>query len=358
LGKLLQTGLKINFERNNKVIEKPRILLTGCAGYVGGAFLMQAIAKGYHVRCIEKLIYGGQHISGLIYHPKVEFFYGDIRDKDFINNALDGIDTVVHLAAIVGDLPCQVAPKLSVQINFNATKQLALEAKKKGVKRFIFASTCSNYGVTDHSVPADEDCKLKPVSLYSETKVDCERFLHSISDDKFHVTSLRFATAHGLSFRTRFDLTVNSFAYQAITEHEIIVFAADLWRPFIHVSDMANILFLIIEADEEKISGEIFNAGSNAQNYTKRETVMILKELCPDLKVKFVTKEDDKRSYRVDFTKIETKLGFVPSKTVRDGFAEVINALRDGILTADDYDGNKLEALKVFYAEQEKILTY
>jgi len=336
---------------------KPRILLTGCAGYVGGAFLMQAIAKGYHVRCIETLIYGGQHISGLIFHPNVEFIYGDIRNEDFINDALDGIDIVVHLAAIVGDIPCQVAPKLTVQINFNATKSLALVARKKGVKRFIFASTCSNYGITNSSVPANENCRLNPVSLYAETKVDCERFLHSISDDKFHVTSLRFATAHGLSFRTRFDLTVNSFAYQAVTEHELIVFAADLWRPFIHVLDMSNVLFLTLEAEEERVSGEIFNAGSNVENYTKREIVMILKELCPDLGIKFVTKEDDKRSYRVDFTKIETELGFMPSKTVRDGYVEIISALHDGILTSNDYNGNKLETLKIFFAEKEKMLT-
>jgi len=333
---------------------KPRILLTGGAGYVGGAFLMHALSKGYQIRCIEKMIYGGRHISGLLYNPNVEFIYGDIRDKELIRNALNNIDIVVHLAAIVGDLPCQVAPKTSVSINFQSTKQLALEAKKREVKRFIFGSTCSNYGITDHSVPADENSKLNPVSLYAETKIDCERFLKNISDDKFHTTSLRYGTAYGISFRTRFDLTVNSFAYEAMTDNEIVVFAADQWRPYIHVFDMARILNMVIEADEEKISGEIFNAGSNQENYTKRQIVMMLKELLPDLKTKFITKDDDKRSYRVDFTKIENTLGFRPTKTVRDGYIELINAFKNNILTAEDYHANKLETLKKFYADHEK----
>ena len=117
---------------------------------------------------------------------------------------------------------------------------------------------------------------------------------------------------------------------------------------------MSKILFLVIEADEEKISGEIFNAGSKAENYTKRQIVMILKELLPDLKTKFVTKKDDKRSYRVDFTKIERILGFQPSKTVRDGYVELIDAFKNRILTSEDYHANKLEALKEFYADYEK----
>lgn len=337
---------------------KPKkILLTGCAGYVGGAFLLQAIQRGYQVRCIDRLVYGGQHISGLIYHPNVEFMYGDIRDQELINRALEGVDAVVHLAAIVGDLPCQVAPKSTVQINFKATRDLALAAKKKGVERFIFASTCSNYGITDPSIPADENNKLNPVSLYAESKIDCERFLMEIGDENFHTTALRFATAYGISFRTRFDLTVNSFAYEALKSDEIVVFAADLWRPYIHVSDMGCIMLTVIEVEAGKISNEIFNAGCNKENYTKREVVMILKDLLPDLKTKFITKEDDTRSYRVDFTKIETTLGFKPLKTVRDGFIELIDSFRKGILTADDYNGNKLETLKKFYAEQESVLS-
>lgn len=333
--------------------KRARILLTGCGGYVGGAFLMKAVSDGYRVRCIERLIYGGKHISGLVYNEGVEFIYGDIRDKELISHAMEDIDVVVHLAAIVGDLPCQAAPRTTVSINFQSTRQLALEAKEKGVKRFIFGSTCSNYGITDPSVPADENSQLNPVSLYAETKIDCERFLQSISDDMFHTTSLRFATAYGVSFRTRFDLLVNSFVYEALTDNEIVVFAADQWRPYIHVMDMARILLMVIEAEPYKISGEIFNAGSNRENYTKRQIVMILKELLPEVRTKFITKDNDKRSYRVDFTKIEKVLGFEPTKTVKDGYIELIDAFRNGILTSADYNANKLETLQKFYAKHE-----
>lgn len=336
--------------------KKPTILLTGCAGYVGGAFLLEALRKGYKIRCIDRLIYGGKHISGIIYHPDLEFICGDVRDRKLIKKALKDIDVVVHLAAIVGDLPCQVAPVSSVQINFKATRNLAVEAKKQGVKRFIFASTCSNYGIVDAAVPADEDSKLNPVSIYAETKIDCERFLQSISDNTFHTTSLRFGTAYGISFRTRFDLTVNSFAYEAFTQNEIIVFAADLWRPYIHVGDMAKVIILMIEAKEDKISGEIFNAGTNNENYTKRGMVNILKLLMPDLKISFVTKVDDKRDYKVDFTKLEKRFGFKPTKTVKDGFIELIHAFYNGVLTPEDYHANKLETLKEFFAEQESKL--
>lgn len=333
--------------------EKARILLTGCGGYVGGSFLLRAINSGYKVRCVDTLIYGGKHLSGLVYHPNVEFLYGDLRDEKVISSSLRDIDVVVHLAAIVGDLPCQAAPKTTVEINFIATKNLALEAKKRGVERFIFGSTCSNYGIVDPTVPADENADLNPVSLYAETKIDCERYLQKLSDQSFHTTSLRFGTAYGISFRTRFDLTVNSFAYEALTNNEIVVFAADQWRPYIHVDDMANILLLTIKADKENISGEIFNAGSGAENYTKRQMVMILKGLLPDLKLKFVTKEDDKRSYKVNFTKIEERLGFKPVKTVKDGYIELIDAFKNGVLTSQDYHANKLETLKEFYADYE-----
>ena len=226
--------------------KKTLILVTGGAGYVGSTFIRDALASGYRVRCLDILIYGGKSITGFINHPAFEMIKGDIRNKNDVIKALEGVAAVVHLAAIVGDLPCQAAPRSAYQINFEGTQLLADIAKKNRISRLIFASTCSNYGVADTTKPADETSHLNPVSLYAETKIDCEKYLLDLSDDYFHPISLRFATAFGVSFRTRFDLLINSFAYEALTEKKLTVFAAKTWRPYIHVADMSNLILLAL----------------------------------------------------------------------------------------------------------------
>ena len=336
---------------------KPIILITGGAGYVGSNLIRDALASGYSVRCLDILVYGGRSVVGLVNHPDFELIKGDVRKKDDIELALEGVDAVVHLAAIVGDLQCQAAPKSSYQINFQGTQLLAEAAKKKGIKRFVFASTCSNYGIADTNVPADEKRELNPVSLYAELKIDCENYLLSLKDDSFHPTMLRYGTAFGVSFRTRFDLLVNSFVFEALNTNKIAVFSANMWRPYVHVADMSLIALKIIEAPIEYVSGEIFNAGFNSQNYTKEEIVKMIVEAMPDIKVSYVSDIDDKRNYRVDFTKLEQKIGLTPSRMVKDGINELIFCFKNSILTESDYESNNLNYLKKFYGEQESRLT-
>lgn len=335
------------------VNKKPLLLITGGAGYVGSNLVRDALNNGYRVRCLDLLIYGGRAIVGLINHPDFQLIKGDVRDKNIVENALDGVDAIVHLAAIVGDLPCQAAPKSAYQINFLGTRLLADIARKKKIGRFIFASTCSSYGITDTIVPADERRTLNPVSLYAETKVDCENYLLSLMDETFHPTCLRYGTAFGVSFRTRFDLVVNSFAYEALTKNELLVFAAKTWRPYVHVGDMCEIITLVLSKPIEMVSGEVFNAGSNSQNYTKEAIVNMFLEVIPSLKVDYPSDVDDKRDYRVDFSKLEKKLGFQPTRTVKRGIEELVFCFSNGILTAADYEGNNLEHLKKFFADQE-----
>ena len=149
--------------------------------------------------------------------------------------------------------------------------------QKNGISRFIFASTCSNYGIIDPNKPANETNELNPVSLYAETKIDCEKYILSLATDKFHPTSLRFGTAFGISFRTRFDLLINSFVYESLHDGEIVVFGANMWRPYIHVSEMSTIMLKILTSEEKLISKQIFNAESS-ENFTKEQVVnMILK---------------------------------------------------------------------------------
>ena len=336
---------------------RPLLLITGGAGYVGSNLIREAIFNGYRVRCLDKLLYGGKSIVGLINHPDFELICGDVRDVNTVKSCLEDVDAVVHLAAIVGDKPCAAAPKSSCQINFQGTALLAENVKKKKIKRFVMASTCSNYGVSDTTVPADESRALNPVSLYAETKVDCENFLKSIANETFCPVMLRFGTAYGISFRTRFDLLVNSFAYEALTTNEIVVFGANSWRPYVHVHDMSRIMLTMLDAPLEKIGGEIFNAGSNEQNRQKWEVVEIIKSLMPNIKSSCSQSIDDKRSYRVDFTKLESAFGFKPSRTITDGFNEIFFCFNNGILTEKDYDSNKLDGLVEFYANIENDLS-
>src|SRR3989339_301786 len=337
-------------------VESKKILVTGGAGYVGSNFIRDALAANYKIRCLDLLIYGGKSLKGYINHPNFEFIRGDIRDVALLERALQDVDKVVHLAAIVGDKQCKAAPKSAVEINFVGTRILAERAKRAGVKRFVFSSTCSNYGIVNPEKAAKEDGQLNPVSLYAETKIDCERFLLGISDDQFAVTCLRFGTAYGVSNRTRFDLLVNSFAYEAWTKKEIVAFAANTWRPYIHVADMSLLLKTILEAPIEKIRGEIFNAGNNSGNFIKRDVVEMIKRIMPELKTTYVDSVDDRRDYRVNFDKLEQTVGFKLSKTVEQGIRELLNCFHIGLLTETDYEDNKLDSLEKFFGDRESEL--
>lgn len=337
-------------------IEKKTILVTGGAGYVGSTFIRDALADDYRIRCLDLLVNGGQSIVGFLNHPNFEFVHGDTRDKKTIEKCLEGVDYIVHLAAIVGDKPCQAAPRSAYQINFVGLKTLAELSKKAKVKKFVLASTCSNYGISDPKTFATEKSKLNPVSLYAETKIDCERFLKTISDDRFAGVSLRFGTAFGVSFRTRFDLTINSFAFEAWTSNEIVVFAADTWRPYIHVADMSLIMLQVLKMESKEISGEIYNAGATSQNYMKKEIVGPLKRIMPQLKTKFIGSTDDRRDYRVSFEKFESLTGFMPTRSVEEGYKELLSSFHSNMISKNDYSANNLEAITKFFAEKENNL--
>ncbi|MDA2932982.1 SDR family oxidoreductase [Acidobacteria bacterium AH-259-D05] len=339
------------------VNETKTILVTGGAGYVGSTFIRDALFAGYRVRCLDLLIYGGKTMVGFINHPNFEFIYGDVRDKATVIKCLENVDYVVHLAAIVGDKPCQAAPKSAYQINFKGTELLADLSKQSKVKRFVFASTCSSYGISSPNQFATEESMLNPVSLYAETKIDAERYVKSISNDKFMTTSLRFGTSFGVSFRTRFDLTVNSFAFEAWTSNEIIVFAANTWRPYIHVSDMSLMIQRVLECDKRELGSRVYNAGFTSQNYTKERIAEILSGVMPDLTTKFINSVDDRRDYRVSFEKCESLLSLVPSKTVEDGYRELLHSFQNGLITETEFDANKLETITELFGKKEKYLS-
>lgn len=316
-----------------------RILVTGGAGYIGSVLTRQLLEKGYNVRVLDSLMYGGEPIIDMFNYPNFEFVKGDVRNRADVERAMENIDCVAHLAAIVGDPACAVDPELSRTVNLEGSKLLYEVANAKGAKKFVFASTCSNYGkMDDPGAFVNEESKLAPVSLYAETKVATEQFLLSQpKDNSCKPTCLRFSTVYGLSLRPRFDLTVNEFTKELALGRELVVFGEQFWRPYCHVYDLARSVVTVIEAPEEKVAFDVFNVGDTRENYQKQMIVDEIKKQIPDAKVTYVSKNEDPRDYRVEFTKIKEKLGFELMFTVPDGVKQIKEVLEAGfILNPDD----------------------
>jgi nucleoside-diphosphate-sugar epimerase len=339
-------------------MSQKKILVTGGCGYIGGGLIRKLIDQGYYVKCLDLLIYGNDAIKGILNNKNFSLIVGDVRDKKKLDECLKDIDEVVHLAGIVGDKPCEAAPKASYDINYNATKTICELAQKNKVKKFIFASTCSNYGIAAYDEFAKESTPFNPVSLYAEAKIDSENYINSISNENFKTFCLRFATAYGVSYRTRFDLTVNSFAYEAYKDKKISVFAADTWRPYIHVNDINNIIIATIEKDNLNDDHYIFNAGFTKENFTKRQIVEKLINLLPDLKVDYIPISNDKRNYKVDFSKIEKFLGIKNEFNVSVGFKEVLDALKSKKIDDRTFYNSNLDSLIEFFKKNSKRLEY
>src|SRR5580698_363159 len=250
-----------------------RILVTGGAGYIGSTLVPLLLAEGHQVRVLDALLHGGDSLLGVWSHPQLEFNRGELTDKATVQSAVSGIDAVVHLAAIVGDPACARNPELAQRVNLESSLGLIEASRKAGVNRFIFASTCSNYGkMKDADAYVDEESELSPVSLYAETKVAVEKALLSMgATDGWCPTPLRFATIFGVSTRMRFDLTVNEFTMEMITKKQLKVYGEQFWRPYVHVRDAARAMQLVLKSPTEKVAGRVFNVGSTDQNFQKQQ---------------------------------------------------------------------------------------
>jgi nucleoside-diphosphate-sugar epimerase len=238
------------------------------------------------------------------------------------------VDAVIHLGEIVGDPATALDGLLTQEVNVAATRMVAEAAKGFRVKRFVYASSCSVYGAGDGVF--EEQTVLNPVSLYARAKMDAERILLSLNDAHFHPVILRFATVYGMSPRPRFDLVVNLLTAKAIQDGEITVFGGGQWRPFVHVSDIARAILLALEAPQANVKGQVFNVGSDNQNYTIASLGEIVKAAVPTARL--VNKADggDPRNYRVSFAKIRRELGFEPLVTVEQGVAEIARVVQAG----------------------------
>ncbi len=308
-----------------------RVMVTGGAGYMGSMLTADLLCAGYKVRVVDDLRFGGNSLLGVWSHPSFEFRRFDICNESELVAAIEGVDAVVHLAAIVGDPACMRQQEAARAVNRAASLQLLDACATADISRVIFSSTCSNYGrMADPQLFMDEECELNPLSLYAETKVDVERAV--LADHPFCSSVLRFATLFGLSSRMRFDLTVNEFTMELLTKGKLLVFGEQFWRPYVHVRDAARAIRIVLERPASEVDQEVFNVGSTEQNYRKQDLVDILTSCIPGAEIEYVHKDEDPRDYRVSFDKIKDRLGFSPTRSVEDGIAEIAEVIRVGAI--------------------------
>jgi nucleoside-diphosphate-sugar epimerase len=317
---------------------KDAVLVTGGAGYVGSVLVRLLLKAGFQVTVLDALMYNNFYsLEEVCDSPNFRFIYGDIRDQNTLEIALEEVESIVHLAALVGDPACTKDPELAREVNIEASKNLISTSIKKRIHRFIFASTCSNYGKQDSDRFLTEEDELLPVSLYARTKVDVERFLMDAIGNDFCPCVLRLSTVFGGSPRMRFDLLINEFTRDAFLRRKLVVYGEQFWRPYIHVSNVAEAFLLALNVEWERIKEKTFNVGDNGQNHTKKDIVEIISSFIPDVDISYVAKDENPRNYRVSFDKIHDQLGYTTTVSVPQGVEEVTQLLENGRYV-DPYD--------------------
>jgi nucleoside-diphosphate-sugar epimerase len=302
------------------------VLVLGGAGYIGSCLVRKLLAAGRRVRVMDSLVYGDDAIRDVLGHPNLTLQVGDCRRIQDLVAAVKGVESIVHLAAIVGDPACEVDPQASLEINYLATRMLIEVAKGSNIRHFVFASSCSVYGATDFLV--DEFSNAAPISLYGQTKADSERALLQAQSSTFHPVILRLATVFGLSYRPRFDLVVNLLTAKARAEGLITIFNGTQWRPFIHVQDVADGIMQVLNAPLEVVSGEIYNMGDERMNYTLAQVGQKILTEFPSTQIEQV-ENSDRRNYRVSFGKIRNQIGFRCRLNLEDGIREIWQAFEE-----------------------------
>jgi nucleoside-diphosphate-sugar epimerase len=302
-----------------------RVLVTGGAGFIGSHLTRLLLERGYHVRVLDRFDYGRNGLANLR-HPRLEVVQGDICNTRDLNQAMRDADGVVALAAIVGDPACNLDPEETINLNYTATKLLVDACNFHGVRRLVFASSCSVYGASNQDL-LTERARLNPVSLYARTRVLSENIIFDRYGDVEPVV-LRLSTVFGLSPRMRFDLVVNTLTVRAVVDKKISIFGGDQWRPNVHCRDAARAFMLALEAPARVVAGEIFNVGGESLNHKISEIGLMVARTVGGVDVVIQEEVNDRRDYRVSFEKIRRALAFVPEMSVEDGVREVAAAVR------------------------------
>ena len=302
------------------------IFVTGGAGYVGAVLVPRLLDEGCTVTVLDLMIYGDSVIAP---HPGLKVIKGDIRDQALLNEALPGHDAVIHLACISNDPSFELNPTLGKSINLDAFGPLVKISRESGVKRFIYASSSSVYGIKEEQ-NVNEEMILEPLTDYSRFKADCERILNEAQTTDFTTVTIRPATVCGYSPRQRLDVVVNILTNLAYHKGEITVFGGEQLRPNIHIADMVESYIVVLNAPNEVVAGQIYNAGY--ENQPVRELAETVRSVVGEHVKLVTTPTDDNRSYHISSEKIREELGFKATHTIRDAVEDLAKAFESGKL--------------------------
>lgn len=309
------------------------VLLIGGAGYVGTIMSSHFLKHGYNVTVLDNFTYNNQHaVQPYIGDPNYKFYFGDLSNSDMLEKVSKDINHVIILGGLVGDPITKKYPAISEKVNDIGVKKCIDFYDDKDIDKLLFISTCSNYGLIGENELADENFELKPLSLYAEAKVSAEKhLLNKKGKVSYSATILRFATAFGLSPRMRFDLSISEFVRDIYFGKELVVFDEHTWRPYCHVRDFARLAEIVMSSSKDKIDFEVFNAGGDENNYTKKMIVDTILSFIPDGIVKYTDKGSDPRNYKVSFSKVKETLNFEPEHNVKMGIKELIEVMSYGL---------------------------
>jgi len=322
-----------------------RVLLTGHDGYIGHVLLPMLLERGHHVTGLDSFLYEGCGFAAQVVSPSA-VLRKDVREVE--PEDLRGLDAILHLAGISNDPLGDLKPATTYAINHEASVRLAQLAKEAGVPRYVFSSSCSNYGAAGDNF-LDETAGFNPVTPYAESKVWVERDVVKLADDSFSPTLLRSATAFGVSSRLRGDLVVNNLVGYACTTGEVLIKSDGMpWRPLVHIEDIARAFIAVLEAPRELVHNEAFNVGLTSENYRVREVAQMVAETVPGSRVTYAgDASPDARNYRVSCEKIRSRLpAYQPRWTVRQGIEQVYEAFSRHGTTAEEFLSSQFIRLK------------
>ena len=313
----------------------PHLLVTGGAGYIGSLLTGVMLSAGWRVTVVDSLLFGGESLLGYRHLPEFRLLPLDVT-KDDLTQPLEGVDAVVHLAALVGFPACQAVGRgVAWRYNVDATRRVFEAAEAAGARRFVFASTYSNYGLSPPGEPVREDSPLHPQSLYAETKIAAEELLiERARASRCAPLVFRFATLFGISPRTRFDLIVNQFVLEALQKRRLVIYQRGYSRSFVHVRDVVDGIALGLTAPETRVRGEVYNLGADEGNFTKDQIAEMVARHLPETHIEHqdLSFGGDMRDISVSFAKVRERLGFRARLSVEDGVVEVRDALRQGLI--------------------------
>jgi nucleoside-diphosphate-sugar epimerase/CBS domain-containing protein len=305
-----------------------RVLVVGGAGYLGSMLTQKLLGRGFRVRILDSFIYGRRSLESFAGDENLEIIEGDLRNIHTCVSSLSQTDAVVLLAAIVGDPASKVRPTETIETNVLAAQALASASKLHHINRFLYASTCSVYGIGTDLL--DESAPLNPVSLYARTKIESEKIILGMGDEYFSPTILRMGTLYGYSHRMRFDLVVNTMSMKSFIDGKIQVFGGRQWRPLLGVEDAAEVYVRCLEANLQDVGNQVFNVGSDGQNYQIDEVAKIIGTSLGGIPITRDNSNLDARDYRVSFDKLNQTLGYSTRQTIESEACSIFNKLRSG----------------------------